>query len=688
MIRRRHKVLIVIGGLWVLLLTAVSLIPAGFFLDSFRQLESERSARALQTLQERLDSEFDHLRTNLVTWAYWDDAYQAMLRMTPAFISSNLSEPSIFDFGMNFILFVDRKGNIKLGRHYDLEKGKRLSMPTRLPEFVKSNPAFWNTSPTTFTKGLASFNDKIYFLAALPILTGEKKGPPSGTLIFGRLLSKKFVSELARKTSFEIELVRPDAPAPHSHQTTLIDVPLQSIEGPILGVIRASFPQTILAQGLASLKTLTAWLWLAGLLFALGVLAYLERQVFPRIDRAEYRALEMERLNTQLKKAQLHLVQTQKFDAVSALAKGIAHDFNNLLSSIFGAISVLERDYSGNQEISKRLEVISRAAEKASELTKKLVRLSRREGNEKETFSISEIVTDVQSSLSKSARHEIRIRTDIPRNLWKIEGERSALFQVLMNLGMNAVDSIPAEGEIVFHVENVTMGEKPSVEGLRPGPYVRVKVVDTGVGIPSEAQLKVFDPFVTTKGDGSSLGLGLSVAYSIAREHGGLLTCYSEPNLGSIFSLYIPAADPEPAIELKPLEFHEDKVCFHEPFNGRLILIADDDYLMRETARDILEEEGAVVLTADSGVSALDTFSKHHDQLSLVILDVIMPELGGIEVVQKIRDTGANIPVIFTSGGTDSKITPLLAKPFKRKELLEMVWSEIKNYESKLKAHA
>lgn len=747
----RFKIFSGLTLLWVGLIVAFFIILTQYLITRFESLEENRAHMNLERLRSALMTEAETIKINTVTWAFWDDAYHFMQNRNEKFVQSNLSEPAIYDFAIDLILFLDTKGSIVVGRNYDRKNKKRLSLPDGLMESIKNSPKIWrHRSLSSEWKGIWELDETIYLFASVPIMTGEKKGPIQGSLIFARRLDREKLSELSQTLGFYLTFI-PKKGIPDFGDDQNLVVPTSASEaagfikvydfnGQTVGALKAKLNRDYYQQGLLTLRLVVSSLLISAVIFLLLQALIFERLLFRRLatlshtvkeigekedldrrlpetgspdeletlrsainksmDRLQFaqkrlreKVKEARELNKSLRQTQNQLLQKQKFEAVSTLAAGIAHDFNNLIGAILGSVSVLENDVRQLPDSLKRARMISKAAQRAADLVKKLLTFARPEieSSDKKLLNLNDLVTEAQQLLTSSLGADIKLRVETHHRLWPINGNATQIIQVLLNLGMNAKEAMPRGGEIIIQTENIETDENfcRSQPGLEPGHYVCVRVTDTGVGIPKSIQEKIFDPFFTTKA-GKGSGLGLSVLFGIMKDHGGVVGVYSEEKLGSVFSLYFPAKEKMGEIDLQPFHFDEQKVEIVENFNGRLFLVADDDYLMRELARDLLETEGAVVLTAESGREAVKIFKDHEGSVSLVILDFMMPDMNGAEAFAEIRKISPSVPVLLSSGFQESaelKMIPksnlnlFMSKPYRRNDLLQICWKALRNSE-------
>jgi two-component system cell cycle sensor histidine kinase/response regulator CckA len=350
---------------------------------------------------------------------------------------------------------------------------------------------------------------------------------------------------------------------------------------------------------------------------------------------------------TERKQLEAQLRQAQKMEALGSLAGGIAHDFNNLLTPIGGFADLLMWKVPESSKQYEYLRQIKIATERAADLTRQLRLFTRQEEGELRPVQLNGVVEETFALLEHSIPKEITIELRLESELWAVEADPSQISQVLMNLCVNARDAMPDGGTLTLETRNVALNETQAQAILeaRPGRYVRLSVSDTGCGMSPEVQARLFEPFFTTKEVGKGTGLGLAVVYGVIQGHDGFIQVYSEEGRGSTFHIYLPV------IELV-VEEERGREVSELPTGTETILMVDDEEAVRALGQSILEGCGYTVLMAENGVRALEVYQAHQGEIALVVLDVVMPEMGGRECLHRLRELDSTVRVLIATGYT------------------------------------
>jgi signal transduction histidine kinase/CheY-like chemotaxis protein len=343
------------------------------------------------------------------------------------------------------------------------------------------------------------------------------------------------------------------------------------------------------------------------------------------------------------------LRQTQKMEAVGLLAGGIAHDFNNLLTVISGYTEILLRRLGREGEGSKEIAQISKAAGQAGRLTRQLLAYSRKQVLEVMPLDLNDVVTRTHVMLSRVIGENIEFSTILGDNLGSICADDGQIEQIVMNLAVNARDAMPEGGRLVLATTNVTVTDVfPDSGPDEPGDYVVLAVTDTGQGMDAATLERIFEPFYTTKERGLGTGLGLSTVHGIVKQSDGHIDVESEPGRGTTFRLYFPqVAEPPAAFTPKPADERS-------LMGSETILLVEDEPALRELAQEMLEAYEYSVLLARDGKAALELAKNHRQPIDLLMTDILMPRLGGIELAQQLSALRPDMKTLYTSGYNDN----------------------------------
>jgi len=374
-------------------------------------------------------------------------------------------------------------------------------------------------------------------------------------------------------------------------------------------------------------------------------------------------------------KLETQLQQAQKMESIGTLAGGIAHDFNNILMGIQGNASLMLLKIESDHPNYEKIKNIEKYVQNGTELTKQLLGFARRGKYLIKASDLNEII-DKSSSLFARTKKEIRVHTDLSQDLWTAEVDRGQIEQVLLNLYVNAWQAMSNGGDLFLQTENVILDRsyfKPYK--VEPGRYVKISVSDTGVGIDKETQKRIFEPFFTTKEMGRGTGLGLASVYGIIKSHGGYINVYSEKEKGTVFTIYLPASEKE-----VPKEIESGPAAIIK--GSGIILLIDDEKMILDVGVELLEELGYKVKSAMSGQEAIDVLKEERGKIDLIIMDMIMPGMGGGETFDRLKEIDPDIKVLLSSGysinGQATKILRrgcdgFIQKPFNMNQLAEKV---------------
>jgi PAS domain S-box-containing protein len=382
---------------------------------------------------------------------------------------------------------------------------------------------------------------------------------------------------------------------------------------------------------------------------------------------------------TESKRLEKELQQAQKMEAVGTLAGGIAHDFNNLLQGILGYSEIILRKKEEDHPDHRRLREIQKLAQRASELTQQLLTFSRKVESILRPVDLNQEVMQVHKLLKRTIPKMINIELHLQKDLRVINADPAQMEQIMMNLAVNARDAMPGGGTLVFETENVVLeeGELKNRTWAQPGKYVLLTISDTGQGMDRETMEHIFEPFFTTKEVGKGTGLGLAMVYGIVKAHGGHIACYSEPEKGTTFQIFLPAEG-----ELKKEMQSAAEGNREIPGGSETVLLVDDEAILRDLGREILTNYGYTVLLAPDGKKALEICRERGREISLVILDLIMPGTGGKNCLEKLLLMDPEIRVVIASGysvnwdkneALEAGAKGFIRKPYEIKQMLEVL---------------
>jgi nitrogen-specific signal transduction histidine kinase/ActR/RegA family two-component response regulator len=383
---------------------------------------------------------------------------------------------------------------------------------------------------------------------------------------------------------------------------------------------------------------------------------------------------EQSRLEEQLR-------QSQKMDSIGQLAGGVAHDFNNMLGGIIGSAELLATRIGEDEKCSKFVTMIIDTAERAANLTGKLLAFSRKGKVLSSPVNIHGVIVDTIAILERSIDKRITIVHDLAAPHPIVIGDPSQIENAILNLGVNAGYAMPTGGTLILSTEEVVFGEDDCRESgfsLSPGPFIRITVQDEGVGMPPEVLERIFEPFFTTRGVGEGTGLGLSAVYGTVKNHHGAVHVESEEGQGTRVCLDLPCA-----VHSDAPDGEEGQEEVHS--GSGHILVVDDEAVIRMTSGTLIRDLGYEVTLAEDGEEALDLYRQDQERFDLVILDMVMPKLNGTDTFRRLRELDSDARVLISSGFTrdagigdlrDEGLLGFIKKPYRRSELSQVL-SEI-----------
>jgi len=391
---------------------------------------------------------------------------------------------------------------------------------------------------------------------------------------------------------------------------------------------------------------------------------------------------------TDQKGMESQLRNAQKMEAIGTLAGGIAHDFNNLLMGVQGHTSLMLLHADSTDQKTTHLKEIEDLVQRGSDLTKQLLAFAREDRQDLRPANLNGIILKTAEMFGRT-RKEITVREKYEKGLWPVVIDQGKIKEVMLNLYVNASQAMPSGGELTLKTANVNLDRKDVAPvKMDPGPYVMIVVSDTGVGMDEKTRERIFEPFFTTRELGKGTGLGLASVYGIIKNHGGFINVQSEKGKGTTFTIYLPTT------KRGAKEREDDSEQIVE--GSETILLVDDEKIILNVGMELLENLGYQVLVAGNGKEAIEVFEKNHENIDMIILDTIMPEMGGNQTYEKLKEIDPGIKVLLSSGyGIDDQAVQILAndcdgfiqKPFNLEDLSQSTRAILDKDNGKSKWH-
>ncbi len=377
---------------------------------------------------------------------------------------------------------------------------------------------------------------------------------------------------------------------------------------------------------------------------------------------------------TDKKQLEQQFLRSQRLESIGTLASGIAHDLNNVLAPILMSLKLF-RPRLTDPEDQELLRTIEASAQRGADIVRQVLTFARGVEGERRPLDLNRLVGDLEKIIRDTFPRSVHIETLLAGDLRQPAGDATQVYQVLMNLCVNARDAMPEGGRLMLRAENARLDEQTARfhPEARPGDYVVLSVADTGGGIPSELMARIFDPFFTTKKAGQGTGLGLPTALTIVKSHGGFIHAYSETGRGSEFKVYLPAQASSAVSQAGPATPEIPRG------HGELILVVDDEPTIRQVTRATLIEQGYDAITARDGTEALALFGQMKGRIKLVITDMMMPLMDGSALIRALQELDPGARILAVSGLLDGSAPPqiprttqvsFLSKPFTAEKLL------------------
>jgi two-component system, cell cycle sensor histidine kinase and response regulator CckA len=378
---------------------------------------------------------------------------------------------------------------------------------------------------------------------------------------------------------------------------------------------------------------------------------------------------ERKRAEQALKASEQHLRALDRLEAVGRLAGGVAHEANNQMSVVLGMAAFVLRDQTLSPSVRQDVIYIQQAAERTAAVSQQLLAFSRQQITQLQVLDVNDVIRGFEPVLRRTVGEDVELRLELGTGVGSVRADRGQLEQMLLNLTLNARDAMPAGGSIMLETWDAVLdggfGARKN-EKVEPGRYAGIRVCDTGHGMDEQTLTHIFEPFFTTKGVGQGTGLGLASVYGIIKQHGGYVYVHSRLGHGTVFEIYFPATDS--ALTARAGAASDGKMG-----SGEVVLVVEDDELVRTVLVRALEETGFQVLPAANGAEALEIADNSEQQLDAVITDLAMPQLSGRELSERLEQLRPGVPVLFVSGHADDEVArrglldpgrPFLQKPF------------------------
>jgi PAS domain S-box-containing protein len=389
---------------------------------------------------------------------------------------------------------------------------------------------------------------------------------------------------------------------------------------------------------------------------------------------------------TKKREMERQLLRTQRIESLGTLAGGIAHDLNNVLAPVLLSIELLKNKVT-DQEGRKLLQALEANMHRGAKLVKQVLTFGRGTQGHRVPLQISRVIGEIKEMIKETFPKSVTFDYSAREDLWPVIGDGTQIYQVLMNICINARDAMASGGRLCIKAENFRLTESYASLNLEalPGPYLAIHISDNGTGIPKNIQDRMFEPFFTTKLPGEGTGLGLSTVLGIVKSHGGFIKCYSEPQKGTTFQVYFPAETSS-----APAEIGADmKGCPLPRGQNELLLVVDDEEAVREVARKILELFGYRVIAAVHGAEALSIYSKRHNEIAVVITDMAMPVMDGPALITALKKINPAVRIICSSGlspeGRESGATHFISKPYTAESILHPLDELLKEDRGRIK---
>ncbi len=689
-----------------------------------REISRERSDERSRSFDEFLQRRGEPLATFVKDYTSWDPVVEAIKSNDQTWIKNSINDATWEKSGAHAIWIYrpDQTLLFSVNRLYSDGPLEEIPLPSKVFDALLRAPAHLMHFFVRVPEGLM----EIRAATVHPSADGWRQTPPQGYLFAGQLWSSDSIHNLASESD---NTTTKALPVNSSAGLARDEIDNGAVEfsrflpgwdGKPIARLLVTNESAIVKELNRSSEQLILWLVICAVLLLLllgfSVVAWVSRplrlisqtlkteDVAPiqklQADRSEFGGVAKliqeffdqrasliaevnERKSTQeaLRESEEQLRQALKMEAVGRLAGGVAHDFNNLLTAILGYAELLGSTRDLSLASRQSVQMIQKAGRQAAAVTHQLLAFSRKQMLQPRVIDLNTLVTDFEKILHRVIGEHIELKTRLDAISSRVKADPNQIEQVILNLGVNARDAMPKGGRLIIRTGNVELdaaAARAQAADLAAGQYVLLEVSDTGYGMTDDVKSRIFEPFFTTKEPGKGTGLGLATVYGVIKQSGGSVVVESTPGQGSCFRIYLPLEagqlDEARPKTVAPLEMPSK--------SAETVLVVEDEEIVRELVCQVLSDQGYDVLCAANGNEAMRLSEMHVPQIKLLITDVVMPEMGGLELARKISAARPDIKVLYVSGYSESDISEqgildaeleFLEKPFTPQVLIRKV---------------
>ena len=672
----------------------------------FRAVADARAADRHRVFREFLEERGDNLKVLVEDSTNWNDLVLAIRKGDLAWAEANVGEQTLATYRINALWIY--KPDLSL--FYSVKNRWGAENLTEAPlSLAALQSLFERRKPTHFFVRVPQGWMELRGATIHHSRDRFRETAPDGYFLAGQFWIDDNIRRMALFTGYEIQIVAADkivAQEPSAEEQGLITFTreLPGWDGSPVAAIEVRHDSPIIRELNRAAKNLFVGLMIfaGGLFLAIASsLVFWVRRPLQTISRNLEKEnpeglvplstkphefgqlasliLRFRRTEEELQQAEEQLRHAQKLEAVGRLAGGVAHDFNNLLTAIIGYSELLESRLQNNRAALQDVQMIRQAGERAARLTKQLLAFSRKQLLQPLVLDLNELVREIEKLLQRVIGEHFKIvhvlRAEDPR----VRADPGQLEQVILNLGVNARDAMPRGGVLTITTANVRldpMALQRRGADVAPGDYVTLTVSDTGSGMSAETKARIFEPFFTTKGPGKGTGLGLATVYGIIKQSGGGITVESEPERGSVFTIYLPHEDApiEPAKPALP--------AIERAHPAETVLVAEDEEVVRQLVCAVVRDAGYEVLCASTPSEALRISRERPGTIHLLVTDVVMPQMHGPTLARELSGLQPSMRVLYVSGYSENDISAhgviapeieVLQKPFSQQDLLRKI---------------